>query len=321
MRQVRRRLAMWGPHFYLPIVPFAGYATIVALLGDLRLDHILVATAAAALAYGSEKTKRFFIGALPFFLLFVVYDALRYMRLTSVDRVLGCSLREAELAIFGIGSGAGRMTPNDFFSIHHHPVADILCAIPYGAYLFVMIAHWAYLYWKDDALAQRFGFVVLATHLIGFATYFALPAAPPWYVRESGCALALDAKMSAAALTRVDAMFGMTYFHDLYARGSRVFAALPSLHVTYPLYGLYVTWRRSSWPVRAVQITYAAAMMFAAVYLDHHYVWDIVLGVTYATASFLLVQRIYAVRERRARALPQAVPAPALAAREGDPST
>jgi inositol phosphorylceramide synthase catalytic subunit len=288
---LRHARALWGRWWWLPALPWLACVAALATLGTMRWDHAAVAAAVAASAYGSERSRRLLLHALPLLLIFVAYDALRYIRTAALAPigVLGCRLRDAELALFGVRRGGHVLTPNELLAGLQHPALDLLCAVPYGGYLFVLVAHWLHLYRRDGAAARRFGWIALATHLLGFATYGLLPAAPPWYVHAHGCTIDLAAKNSPAALARVDAMLGVTYFRDLYSRGATVYGALPSLHVTYPLVGLFATFGPARAWSRALQLAYAALMMFAAIYLDHHWLIDVLLGAAYVTLAAAVV--------------------------------
>jgi hypothetical protein len=270
-----------------------------------------VAAGVAVMAYGGQRCRKLYLEALPFFVLFLVYDALRYVMPISVTpaRVLGCSLDATERALFGVNVGGSVLTPNELLGRIAHPALDLICAVPYGAYIFVMLGTFAYLTRKCSEDARRFAWLALGTHTLGFITYQLLPAAPPWYVREHGCVIDFAVGNSPAALARVDALLGINYFHDLYSRGSVPFGALPSLHVTYPLYGLFVTYRTAGLTSRVVQIAYAVTMPFAAIYLNHHYVIDVLLGFTYTIVVFALVQRVFPV----GKAIPEDARATALA--------
>jgi membrane-associated phospholipid phosphatase len=254
-------------------------------------------------ARGGERLRRLFLGALPILVLLPLYDSLRFVVPLglSPDRVLGCSMDRAERLLFGVHAGGAVLTPNEWLAARLAcPALDLLCAVPYGAYLPVMVGQFLYLLARRPADARRFGWLSLGTHLLGFMTYALLPAAPPWYVHAHGCAIDLATRSSPAALARVDAMLGISYFHDLYGKGVVVFGALPSLHVTYPLYGLLVMFRGARWPSRLVLIAYAALMPFAAVYLGHHYVIDVLLGVAYTLVVFAVVARALPAREETA---------------------
>jgi membrane-associated phospholipid phosphatase len=67
----------------------------------------------------------------------------------------------------------------------------------------------------------------------------------------------------------------------MYGRASDVFGAMPSLHVAYPLLVLIEGWATFRPVVRAAAGAFYVAMCFAAVYLDHHWVLDVVAGTAY----------------------------------------
>jgi len=238
-----------------------------------------------------ELGRRVVFGALPLLFLLALYDGLRYVLPVCVrpSRVLACGLREAELLLFGVRSGGAVLTPNEWLGLYASTPLDLICALPYGAYVPVMAGHYVYLLIKRPKEASVFARVAVGTHLLGFLTYLLLPAAPPWYVRAYGCGIDLAVRNSAGALERVDALLGFGYFRELYSHGTVAFGALPSLHVTYPLYGLFATFHRPGAISRAVQVVYALIMSFAAVYLGHHYVIDVLVGVFYAVCVFGVV--------------------------------
>jgi len=284
-----RARALGGRWFFLPALPWLVYAALVAAVDRARLDLLLVAALATTAAYGRERARRFYVSAIPPLTLFLLYDVLRYLWPATVtaSRVLGCELRDVELAFFGVGLGGAIVTPNEWLVHLAHPALDLLCALPYGSYLYILALHYAYLCARRPDEARTFTKLALGTHVLGFATYLLLPAAPPWYVATYGCGLVdMAAQGSPAALVRVDAWMGYGYFASLYGHGAVVFGALPSLHVTYPLYGIIATFRDASLPSRALQIGYALVMPFAAVYLGHHYVIDVVLGLVYVAIVY-----------------------------------
>ena len=94
----------------------------------------------------------------------------------------------------------------------------------------------------------------------------------------------------ATALARVDALLGVPFFHGMYGKASSVFGALPSLHCAYPLLLVLEGWAVFGRGMRAISVGYYVAMFFAAVYLDHHWVLDLLLGSLYAVVAFATVR-------------------------------
>jgi membrane-associated phospholipid phosphatase len=75
------------------------------------------------------------------------------------------------------------------------------------------------------------------------------------------------------------------------------YLAFPSLHVAYPLVAAMVAFRvpELRW-ARLPTAGFFLLICFSAVYLQHHYVVDVVLGILYAVVALEAVQWL----ERRA---------------------
>jgi inositol phosphorylceramide synthase catalytic subunit len=129
-------------------------------------------------------------------------------------------------------------------------------------------------------------------NVLGFLTYHVYPAAPPWYFHKYGCIVDLHAHASPGPnLLRVDDMMGIGYFTGFYGRSSDVFGAVPSLHVAYPLLMAIEGWKRHGLWVRAGLVGFYLWMCSAAVYLDHHWVIDIVLGSIYTCVVAVAIRK------------------------------
>lgn len=288
------------------IVPFLAYAGYEAARSDLRIEHLLLIAAVAALALIGPRTKELLLGLYPFALVGLLFDGMRpYQKLGLTEsRVLVCDLRAVESSLFGWESGGERFTLHDFFYVHHVPALDLFCAIPYATFILWCVAGAVVLYVKDRPAMRRFAWGFFLLNATAFVTYHLLPAAPPWYFHTHGCAVDLATVASEGpALARVDAMLGVPYFHGMYSKASSVFGALPSLHCAYPLLLAIEGWRAFGPRMRAAAIAYWVAMMFSAVYLDHHWVIDALLGSLYAVGVAALVR--FASAWRRERSLAQ----------------
>jgi membrane-associated phospholipid phosphatase len=82
-------------------------------------------------------------------------------------------------------------------------------------------------------------------------------------------------------LARVDRWLGVPYFAGFYGRASDVFGAVPSLHVGYPLLIVLYAWPMTGVLGRTLTLAFFASMCFAAVYLDHHWIIDVIVGILY----------------------------------------
>ena len=289
--------SLWPRWTLVPLLPYWLYGLAMVIVGDLRWDHVVMMIMIPALAYGNARSKKLYMGAHPISLVALLYDGMRYVKNLGVspERVHDCDLRAAELSLFGIGSGAGRMTLNDYFLTHHWTPVDVYCSIPYGMYIFAALGAGVYLYFKDYRALQRYAWVFFLMNVAAYVTYHAYPAAPPWYYHEHGCEISMTAMPSAGPrLAHVDAVLGITYFHGLYARSSDLYGAVPSLHVAYPLLITLEGWRTLRLPGRVLAVIFTISMGFAAIYLDHHWTIDVVLGVIYCLGSAALVRFVAA---------------------------
>lgn len=300
----RARAPLWSRGALWPCVPFVLYALYSFARSDLRFDHLAVIAIVAALAYVGPRTKALLGTLYPMGLVFVLYDAMRpWQNLgLSESRVLLCELRDLEVRLFG----AGGSTAHDYWLTHHHPVLDVLCAIPYATFIVWCLAGAVWLHVKDRTASRRFMWGFLLLNVAGFVTYHVLPAAPPWYFHAHGCVVDLSTKASEGpALARVDAMLGFPYFRGMYSKASSVFGALPSLHCAYPLLLVVEGWRAFGPSLRALALAYYGAMVFSAVYLDHHWLIDALLGSVYAVLAAVATRLIVRLSAR-------ARPAPAI---------
>jgi inositol phosphorylceramide synthase catalytic subunit len=263
------------------LVPFVVYAAWSAARSDLRVEHLLMIAAVTAFVVIGPRTRELLRGLYPFALVGLVYDAMRPFQNVGLteERVLACDLRAVEARLFGDGES----TLHDLFAVHHSRVLDLFCAIPYATFIAWCVAGAVFMYVKDRPAMMRFAWGFFALNVLGFITYHALPAAPPWYIHAHGCVVDLAARPSEGpALARVDAMLGISYFHGMYSKAASVFGALPSLHCAYPLLLAIEGWRSFGRKMRVAALAYWLAMIFSAVYLDHHWVLDALLGSFYA---------------------------------------
>jgi membrane-associated phospholipid phosphatase len=121
--------------------------------------------------------------------------------------------------------------------------------------------------------------------MIGFSLYYIYPAAPPWYVTDHGFTPDLTVHASAAGALRFDQIVGMPIMQNFYGKSADVFGAIPSLHVTYPFLAMVYGWKLPRFRVFAVM--YFLLVCFSAVYLNHHYILDVGIGLGIATAVVL----------------------------------
>lgn len=279
------------------------YIALIAALGGLKSNHILVGLLGLLDVY-NENTRRFLRNFYPFILSGVIYDSMRYYYWQGISgHVHVAEPYYRELSWFGIPNwltGASRrVTPNELFDLHHSVVLDALCGFAYLVFIgqYLLVAFYLF-FTKKTQLLRVFAWCFLVVNIFGFITYFVYPAAPPWYVTQYGLGVAhMDVQPYPAATHRFDLLFGTHFFDQIYGNGVDVFGAYPSLHVSYPLMTAWMIFQvpELRW-ARGPAIGFFLLMCLSAVYLQHHYVVDVLMGMAYAIATVFLV-RGYFIRK------------------------
>ncbi|HZZ83776.1 MAG TPA: phosphatase PAP2 family protein [Anaeromyxobacteraceae bacterium] len=304
------------PYLYGSLAGMGAYLLLMGLTLGNRPEQFLLCALMFLLAVWSEGTRRFFAGMLPFLLFGIIYDLTHLTE--PLVRYLHVHVAEPyrfDKLFFGIPVDGARLTPNELFDRFHWPAVDLVTGSAYILYLYWSLGFAAFLLLakrKDDRiqrLARRFGWTFLFVNLAGFATYYVYPSAPPWYVTQYGLGPAnMAAQASAAAAARWDALTGFGYFAAFYGRSADVFGAIPSLHVSYPLfvflYGRHLGKRWLDW----TSLLFFLLVCFSAVYLQHHYVLDVLLGIAYTLVGVGLERALAAAGERRGAAAPTGEP-------------
>jgi membrane-associated phospholipid phosphatase len=265
------------------------YVASVIVLGGFRGDH-LVFGLLCLLDYYNTTTRNILKYFLPFILTAVMYDSMRYFYWQGVTGHI--YVKEPyfrDLSWFGINvleNGLEkRLTPNEFFAVHHWVGVDFICGLAYLTFIGEYLSAGIYLFIKNRfEILKIFGWSFFIVNALGYLTYYIYPAAPPWYVSEYGLGEAkLHIAPESGAAVRFDDIFGTHFFKGMYGRGVDVYGAYPSLHVAYPLLVFFITLllpQLKKWRLPA--FGFYILMCFSAVYLQHHYVVDIVLGTLYA---------------------------------------
>lgn len=267
-------------------------------LGGIRVDHLLLGAAVLAVGYGGPRTAPWFRLLLPVVLMAAVYDGQGYVR-SSLHGQLTIHVSQPadwDRALFGITTPSGVLTPPEWAQRHPRPLLDVICSVVYLSFIpaFIGVALWLRRPGPDlnrrTFRTESMTWAFFWLGLVSCVTYYLYPAAPPWYLAEYGPGPAvLDAPPSAAGASRADALLDTTVFQEFYARSPNVFGAIPSLHVAIPLLALIFGWPNRI--LRSLLAAYTALMAFSAVYLNHHYIVDLIWGAVYAGGAAYAVTR------------------------------
>ena len=180
----------------------------------------------------------------------------------------------------------GRTGPLEVFSVAmyvSHFIAPLLLAF----------AIWAF--WQNRGFSDLL-FGLLAVSILANITFLLAPTAPPWLAAEHGLIpqvqpiiknALFDLDLNALALRKGD------------ASSYNVVAAVPSLHVAWPIICLLVI-RKHRLPVGlfAAQAALTVGVVFAIVYTGEHYLVDAIIGALYALVAWWLVQWAVGARQR-----------------------
>ncbi len=277
-----------------PVATGAVYLAVIAAFGEIRIDHPTLVSLALLLWYAGPRLRALFDFLIPLILVGVVYDSMRIY----ADLIRGPIHVEEpywfDKTFFGIDTPEGRLTPNEWWQRNTHPVLDLITGFFYLCFISIYVLICLYFcFWlpkrgtplrspewiRNQAYRPMWAFFFV--NVLGYTTYYWYAAAPPWYVAQYGLGPAdLSVPASAAGALRFDALLGTRFFTEMYGRAADVFGAIPSLHVAYPLQAVFYAFRYGA--LRGFTIVFYLSMCFSAVYLNHHYILDILWGSTYA---------------------------------------
>jgi membrane-associated phospholipid phosphatase len=302
---------------YLPLLAIAAYWAVLAKLGGFRGDHVTTGVIILGLYYGGRLTHPLLPFVMPFLLTAICYDSQRFYSDYIRGPIHVSQPYNFDKAWFGIMGADGVLrTPNEWWQLHSHPALDLITGFAYLTFFMAYIAVAAYFYFwvsrkgtetllpgQVRERSRRMGWAFYWLNIVGYSTYYWYAASPPWYVALYGLGPArTDVPPSAASCVRFDEILGTHFFTQLYGRSADVHGAIPSLHVSYPLLAFIFALQFKR--LRVFSLCFYLLMCFSAVYLNHHYILDILWGSAYAIIMYYVVDVAsdWAQRRRAARA-------------------
>lgn len=291
MHSLEKRESLFASKRVLTILGItAAYFLLSYVLIGLKIEQVWLALLFNVCYFSSLITRKFITGFSIFFIFWIIFDYMKAFPNYLYNTVHIESLYNVEKKLFGIRTGGNTFTPNEYWLQHHQTVPDVLAGIFYLCWVPVPLVFAGFLFFKNRMAFLHFSLTFLLVNLIGFAIYYIYPAAPPWYVQQHGFVFLPHTPGNTAGLERFDIYFNTNIFHSLYAKSSNVFAAMPSLHASYPLIVLfYGIKNKLGW----INILFAIIMMgiwFSAVYTSHHYVLDVLAGITCGLTGIFIFQ-------------------------------
>ncbi len=283
-----RKESLWA-------IVFTGlFLAVTACFIGLRTEHLLMAAIYLLLFFLTTPTRKFAVALLPFVIFGVSYDWMRLWPNYKVNPIDIQGLYEAEKSLFGIEWNGKTLIPGEFFTLNHWKVADFFAGLFYLCWVPVPVMFGLAMYFmKRRQVYLHFAIAFLLVNLIGFVGYYIHPAAPPWYAIHYGFTPDIHTPGNTAGLGRFDQLLGITLFEGIYGRNSNVFAAVPSLHAAYMVVALFYAIKANCrlW----VKILFTVIMIgiwCTAVYTTHHYIIDVLLGITCALGGIVFFEYV-----------------------------
>ncbi len=296
---------------YGPTVGILLYWVGLHALGGLKNEHALIGSLIIVLSLGGRQAGVILAFLMPLFLTGMVYDSMRYYADFLRGPIHVTEPYNFDKTYFGIPTEQGVLTPNEWWQLHQYAWLDFITGFAYLIFflLFVAIAAYFRFYLSRVGTPKmsapelrrksvRTMWAFFWVNMLGYSTYYWYAASPPWYVAKYGLGPArLDVPASTAGCARFDAMMGTQFFSEFYGKAADVHGAIPSLHIAYPLVALVFALQFGA--LRLVCLVFFVVMCFSAVYLNHHYILDIIWGSAYAVGVSWLVNLWFEARDRR----------------------
>ena len=276
----------------------AAFAVGVYLIGVPTSDPLLPFfwLWTATIAWRSELPWRrhlaFLRDWLPVVLLLLVYNLSRGYA-DNFGPPHAVELIEADEAMFGWLTGG--QVPTVWLQQHLYDKGvvhwwEIIVSLVYFSHFVAALAAAVVLWLRSRAQWARFMRRWFVLSLAGLITYFAYPAAPPWWAAlpEHGSLIEPVDRISTNGWDALGLHSAGNTLNALQVEAGNPVAAMPSLHTAFALFVVAFflpVVRRRWWPVL---LAYPLAMTFTLVYSGEHYVIDVLVGWAYVGVTFLV---------------------------------
>lgn len=268
------------------------YLLLMWLLIGFKTDQLIIVLFFNTLFYWSNGARRFVMGFLIFMIFWIIFDSMKAFPNYNVNPIHIKELYFTEKKLFSVEDQGQQVTLNEFAQKHHATFFDVMAGLFYINWVPVPLIFSFWLFRKNKAEYLRFSLAFLFVNLIGFLVYYLYPAAPPWYVQQYGFEPVFNTPGNTGGLARFDAFFGIDLFHSMYAKSSNVFAAMPSLHSSYPVVVLFYGLRNRLGRVNIFFAIFMLGIWFSAIYSGHHYLLDVLAGAGCAVTGLFIFETV-----------------------------
>ncbi|MEO3406466.1 phosphatase PAP2 family protein [Mucilaginibacter sp. CAU 1740] len=264
------------------------YLALSTFLIGYKPDELTLVVIFNVLFYASAITRKFILGFTIFIVYWIIFDYMKAFPNYNYNPVHIAQLYNAEKHLFGIHFNGKLLTPNEYWLANTKTYIDVISGLFYLCWIPVPLGFAAYLFFKNKKQFINFSITFVLVNMLGFIVYYTYPAAPPWFVQQHGFHFIPLTMGNTAGLARFDAYFHAGIFKNIYTKGSNVFAAMPSLHSSYPVIVLYYGLKNRLGWVNIFFAIVTVGIWFTAVYASHHYVLDVLAGITTACLGIAL---------------------------------
>lgn len=271
----------------------AAYLILSFFLIGFRPEQLFISGLFFVFYTVSKKTRNFILTLMPFIVFWVIFDYMKAFPNFKFNTVHIGDLYTLEKNFFGVNYQGAIHTWNEYWEMNRTAFLDVINGLFYLCWMPVPISFAAYLFTKNRRAALEFCLTFLLTNFVGFIGYYGYPAAPPWYVHYHGLEFNAATPGNVAGLAGFDRFFGVSIFHGLYAKSSNVFAAMPSLHAAYVVVSVFYAFKKNvatGWKIFLVIVMLGT--WFAAIYTNHHYILDVLVGILCALIGVTLFQQV-----------------------------
>jgi hypothetical protein len=264
------------------------YLLLSWVLVGFKVDQVVLIAIFCSLFFLSSITRKFITGFAIFIVYWIIFDYMKAFPNYNYNAVHIADLYNLEKRIFGINFHGKLLTPNEYWRANGNTFLDVIAGIFYLCWIPVPLAFAAFLFFWNRKQFLYFSLTFVLVNLIGFVIYYLYPAAPPWYVQYNGFIFHARTPGNTAGLVKFDTYFHAPIFKSIYAKGSNVFAAMPSLHSSYPVIVLYYGIKNR---LGLINVFFAVVMFgiwCTAIYASHHYTIDVLAGIVCAISGIII---------------------------------
>ncbi|MFI5139957.1 MAG: phosphatase PAP2 family protein [Sphingobacteriales bacterium] len=253
-----------------------------------KSDQLFLIFVVNLLYFLTPGTRKFITGFSIFIVYWIIFDYMKAFPNYNYNAVHIADLYNWEKKLFGINFNGRLLTPNEYWRINGNAFLDITAGLFYLCWIPVPLAFAVFLFFKNKKQFLYFSLTFVLVNFLGFVIYYLYPAAPPWYVQYHGFEFHAATRSNTAGLIKFDNYFHAGIFKSIYSKGSNVFAAMPSLHSSYPVVVLYYGLKNRLGLVNVFFTVVMLGIWCTAIYASHHYILDVLAGIICAFAGIVL---------------------------------